>query len=167
MASASSSRGGSGAEARVAKGSTGTGWFGVLDALPQGVVVRATQPRSRCRSSTSASCGTSSSPVATARTVDSASSTPKRRSRPLISSCRRSRNASSRGSTFETAREDLGGGREKDAVNALFYAAEAAVVALAMASRREGSTTFKDFDRALEDILAEVERLVAEAEGPP
>jgi hypothetical protein len=76
-------------------------------------------------------------------------------------------NASSRGSTFETAREDLGGGREKDAVNALFYAAEAAVVALAMASRREGSTTFKDFDRALEDILAEVERLVAEAEGPP
>jgi hypothetical protein len=36
-----------------------------------------------------------------------------------------------------------------------------------MASRREGSTTFKDFDRALEDILAEVERLVAEAEGPP
>jgi uncharacterized protein (UPF0332 family) len=31
---------------------------------------------------------------------------------------------------LETARDDLNGGREKDAVNALFYAAEAAVVAL-------------------------------------
>ncbi len=31
----------------------------------------------------------------------------------------------------ETVREDLGGERERDAVNALFYAAEAAVVALA------------------------------------
>lgn len=32
---------------------------------------------------------------------------------------------------LETAIDDLGGGREKDAINALFYAAEAAVVALA------------------------------------
>ncbi len=32
---------------------------------------------------------------------------------------------------LETAREDISGGREKDAINALFYAAEAAVVALA------------------------------------
>lgn len=31
---------------------------------------------------------------------------------------------------LETARDDLDGAREKDAVNALFYAAEAAVVAL-------------------------------------
>ncbi len=107
---------------------------------------------------------------------------------------------------LETAREDLAGGREKDAVNALFYAAEAAVVALAEAhgieTRRKhylkadaavelhrrgflrhdfGSLLRQlnqarkdiwyegddpDFDRALEDILAEVERLVAEAEGP-
>lgn len=32
---------------------------------------------------------------------------------------------------FETASDDINGGREKDAINALFYAAEAAVVALA------------------------------------
>jgi uncharacterized protein (UPF0332 family) len=32
---------------------------------------------------------------------------------------------------LDTARDDLSGGREKDAVNALFYAAEAAAVALA------------------------------------
>lgn len=31
---------------------------------------------------------------------------------------------------LETARDDLDGGREKDAINALFYAAEAAVVSL-------------------------------------
>lgn len=34
---------------------------------------------------------------------------------------------------LETAREDLEGGREKDVINALFYAAEAAAVALAEA----------------------------------
>jgi len=34
---------------------------------------------------------------------------------------------------LETAREDLDAGREKDAINALFYAAEAAAVALAEA----------------------------------
>jgi hypothetical protein len=32
---------------------------------------------------------------------------------------------------LETARDDLSGDREKDAINALFYAAEAAVVAAA------------------------------------
>ena len=32
---------------------------------------------------------------------------------------------------LETAREDLEGGREKDVINALFYASEAAAVALA------------------------------------
>jgi hypothetical protein len=44
---------------------------------------------------------------------------------------------------LETAREDLGRQHEKDAVNALFYAAEAAVVAFAdgMASKQESSTT--------------------------
>lgn len=34
---------------------------------------------------------------------------------------------------LETARDDLSGAREKDAINALFYAAEAAIVALAEA----------------------------------
>lgn len=33
--------------------------------------------------------------------------------------------------SISTAREDLDAGREKDAINALFYAAEAAAVALA------------------------------------
>ncbi len=32
---------------------------------------------------------------------------------------------------LETARDDISGGREKEAVNAFFYAAEAAVVAIA------------------------------------
>ncbi len=106
---------------------------------------------------------------------------------------------------LETARADLGGGREKDAVNALFYAAEAAVVALADVhgietrkrhSLKAGAATelhtrgflSDDFgpllrqinqarkdiwyegdepslDRTLEDILADIERLVVEAEG--
>ncbi len=106
---------------------------------------------------------------------------------------------------LETAREDLGGGREKDAVNALFYAAEAAVVALADAHGIETSKKHylkadaatelhrrgllgddfgpllrqlnqarkdiwyegdePDFDQALEDVLADVETVVLEAEG--
>lgn len=106
---------------------------------------------------------------------------------------------------LETARDDFDGGRQKDAVNALFYAAEAAVVALADAHgietrkkhylKADAATQLHrrgllrddfgpllrqlnqarkdiwyegdepDFDDGLEDILADVETLVQEAEG--
>lgn len=106
---------------------------------------------------------------------------------------------------LETARDDLSGGREKDAINALFYAAEAAVVALAdtygidtkqhHGLKADAATELHDrgvlkhefgpllrrlnqarkdvwyegdepqLDESLEDILSDLETLVAEAEA--
>lgn len=106
---------------------------------------------------------------------------------------------------LETARDDLSGGREKDAINALFYAAEAAVVALADAHgidtkqhhglKADAATDLHsrgvlkhdfgpllrrlnqarkdvwyegeepELDQSLEDVLADIETLVAEAEA--
>lgn len=44
---------------------------------------------------------------------------------------------------LETARDDLGGGREKDAINALFYAAEAAEAAVVALADAHGIDTKK------------------------
>lgn len=106
---------------------------------------------------------------------------------------------------LETARADLQGARDKDAVNALFYAAEAAVVALSDAHgidtkrhhglKADAATELRqrgvldedygsllkqlnqarkdiwyegdepDFDRDLEEIAQDVERLVLAAEA--
>jgi hypothetical protein len=59
---------------------------------------------------------------------------------------------------LESAREALDGGRDKEALNALFYAAEAAIVALA---EQHGLETRMRH----EEILEQVETLVEAAEA--